>query len=261
MPVGAGFERRANEVYTWEGLKRGAAPFVLIQHTIAGRGELDFEGTRHKLLPGSTLVLSFPHANRYWLARGQTWEYFWIAFNGREALRIIRAVIDLKGPVLTPAADTVDHLAGACLDLVATADPAAGAVSARAYQALMALYDGAFGTAPVASTIAPPLARVCDYVADHLAEPLGVDRLAEIAGLSRAHFVRRFAAELGLSPSDFVFTERMEHASRLLTATDLSVVAIAAAAGFQNGNYFAKAFRRHVGLSPGDFRKQAVAAG
>lgn len=254
MAVGAGFEKRANEVYNWEGLKRGASPFVLIQHTIAGRGELEFEGARHRLVPGSTLVLSFPHANRYWLARGRTWEYFWIAFNGREALRIIRTIIDLKGPVVVPGGEAVDLMAGACLDLIATPEPMAGSVSASAYRAIMALHDGVFGTAAIADPLPAPLARVRDYVEAHLAEPLGIERLAEIAGLSRAHFVRRFTRGLGRSPSDFVFRARMEHASRLLLATDLPVAAIAAAAGFQNGNYFAKAFRRHTGHSPGTFR-------
>lgn len=258
MAAGAGFEKRANEVYNWEGLKRGEAPFVLIQHTIAGRGELEFEGARHRLTPGSTMVLSFPHANRYWLARGRTWEYFWIAFNGREALRVIRAIIDLKGPVVLPGPEAVDVMAGACLELMSTADPASGLVSASAYRALMALHDGVFGTTAVAEPVAAPVARVRDYVEAHLREPLGVERLAEIAGLSRAHFVRRFTRELGLGPADYVFRARMEHASRLLLATDLPVVAIAEAAGFQNGNYFAKAFRRHAGVSPGVFRQQAV---
>ena len=60
MGTGAGFERRFNEAYSWEGLKRGSAPFALIQHTIAGRGELNFGGTRHTLLAGDTMLLSEP---------------------------------------------------------------------------------------------------------------------------------------------------------------------------------------------------------
>ncbi len=56
MARGAGFERRFNEAYSWEGLKRGSQPFALIQHTIAGRGELDFEGTHHALTPGDTVI-------------------------------------------------------------------------------------------------------------------------------------------------------------------------------------------------------------
>ncbi len=261
MATGAGYEKRVNEVYNWEGLKRGEAPFVIIQHTIAGRGELDFAGTRHVLMPGRTMVLSFPHANRYWLDRGQTWEYFWIGANGREALRLMRAIIDLKGPVVQPGAAAVDQLAAACLRLIAAPEPRSGEVSAAAYQALMALHDGVFGAAPpTPETVSPPIARAQGFAAAHLGEPLGVERLARVAGLSRAHFVRRFSAEAGLSPSDYVFAQRMERATRLLLATDQPVNAIAAATGFAGGNYFAKAFRRVHGQSPREYRASATGA-
>jgi len=253
MATGAGYEKRVNEVYNWEGLKRGDAPFVILQHTIAGRGELDFAGTRHVLTPGQTMVLSFPHANRYWLDRGRTWEYFWIGANGREALRLMRAIIDLKGPVVTPSAQAVDRMAGACLRLLSAA-AASGEASAAAYDGLMALHDGLFGDAPGVAAVSAPVARAMEYVDAHLGEPLGIDRLAGVAGLSRAHFVRKFIAEAGKSPSDYVHGARMERATRLLIATDQPVVAIAAASGFANGNYFAKAFRRLNGLSPSAFR-------
>ncbi|WP_421761292.1 helix-turn-helix domain-containing protein [Devosia sp.] len=255
MATGAGFERRANEVYSWEGLKRGDAPFVVIQHTIAGRGELDFDGTRHALLPGSTMVLSFPHAHRYWLERAQSWEYFWIGANGREALRLARAIIDLKGPVITPAPSAVDRMAAACLKLIAHPDPLSGETSVQVYAALMALHDGLFGAAaPVGPVLAPQLARTLSFVDAHLGEPLGIDRLARVAGLSRAHFVRRFSEEVGQSPSDYVFTQRMARATRLLVATDQPVTTIAEATGFAGGNYFAKAFRRAHGQSPSEYR-------
>lgn len=258
MATGAGLEKRANEVYNWEGLKRGDAPFVILQHTIAGRGELDFAGTRHQLHPGSTMVLSFPHANRYWLDRGQTWEYFWIGINGREALRLVRTIIDLAGPVLSPAPAAVDRMAAACLGLIATPELSTGEASSLAYDALMALLDGQFGSVAPDLAPAPPIARAQAHIAAHLGEPLGVEKLARVAGLSRAHFVRRFAAEIGQSPSDYVFRQRMERATRLLLATDMPVSGIAAATGFAGGNYFAKAFRRLNGQTPSAYRAAAL---
>src|ERR1700753_832756 len=110
MATGAGYERRENETYSWEGSKRGA--FVVLQHTIAGRGELDYAGSRHALLPGDTMLLTSPHQHRYWLAPGQRWEYFWIGAQGREALRIARAVLDNAGPVLRLPGEAIDRLAG-----------------------------------------------------------------------------------------------------------------------------------------------------
>lgn len=255
MATGAGYERRANEVYSWEGLKRGDEPWVVIQHTIAGRGELDYAGTRYGLLPGSTMVLTFPHANRYWLGRGQSWEHFWIGINGREALRIARAIIDLRGPVLLPSPGAIDRMAAACLGLIAGGDRPSGEISARAYEAITALHDGLFGAEPAeAAEVPPAVAMVRSFVDAHLGEPLGVERLARMAGLSRWHFVRQFTRATGLPPSAYVSGRRIEHAARLLVATDSPVEAVSAVAGFSDANYFAKVFRRAYGVSPTAYR-------
>ena len=80
------------------------------------------------------------------------------------------------------------------------------------------------------------------------------DTLARVAGMSRAHFVRRFAAAYGVAPSDHVLARRMDRVERLLLATEMKVADIAKAAGFADPNYLAKAFRRHRGLSPLEFR-------
>lgn len=252
LPIGAGYERRENEVYDWEGSKRGA--FCLIQHTIAGRGALDYAGARHVLGPGDSMVLTFPYANRYWLEPGQSWEYFWIGLHGREALRLTRAVLEEKGPVIRPGPEIVDRLAAACLRL-ATEDLAIGQASALSYDAAMALLDASFAPLPESKASLPgPIRRAVALVEADLSQPLHVQRLADTAGLSRAHFVREFSAATGVPPAEYVFTRRMALAERLLLATDGTVEGIARAAGFSDGNYFAKAFRRVHGVAPNAYR-------
>ncbi len=257
MGTGAGFERRFNEAYSWEGTKRGAVPFALIQHTIAGRGELDFEGTRHRLEPGDTMLLSLPHRHRYWLAQGESWEYFWITLNGREALRVARAVLDAQGPVLRPGREAIDRLAASCLTLM-QGDVPIGEASAAAYAGIMAVHDGALGGAAEASSLPAALLRVQRHIEQNLSDSLGVERLAAVAQLSRAHFVRLFTASVGMAPSSYVLEQRMARAERLLIATDSSVAEIAATCGFPNANYFGKAFRRKRGTTPSAFRATAM---
>ena len=254
MTVGAGYERRENETYSWEGRRRG--PFCVIQHTIAGRGELDYAGTRHALLPGDTMLLNFPHANRYWLAPGQRWEYFWIGVNGHEALRVTRSVLDTAGPVLRLGSAYVDRLAAVCRTLILR-EPQAGEASALAYTAVMALHDGMLqGESASDDELPASIRRVLSYVAQHLGDRLDVERLAEIAGLSRAHFVRMFSSATGTSPSSYVAEQRLQMAQRLLTATDATIVDIAASCGFADGNYFAKVFRRQTHQTPTAFRSR-----
>ncbi len=60
MAISAGYEQRLNEVYSWDGLQRGNAPFLVVQHTLVGQGRLDFAGTQFQLMPGQTMVLTQP---------------------------------------------------------------------------------------------------------------------------------------------------------------------------------------------------------
>jgi AraC-like DNA-binding protein len=258
MAISAGYEQRINEVYSWDGLRRGDAPFLVVQHTLAGRGRLDFAGTAHTLTPGKTMLLSLPHAHRYWLERGQSWEYFWMVLNGREALRLAREAIDVAGPVLTPSTAVVDRLAAACLTLIERPDIEPGEASTAAYAALAALYDAAFSGPRIPRAELPaPIGRAMVYVEENLARPINVERMAGVAQMSRAHFVRQFTAVAGTAPSTFLFERRIERVERLLLATDMSVTAVAAATGFANANYLAKAFRRVHGVAPLDYRKAA----
>lgn len=251
----AGYEQRRAELYSWDGMKRGTEPFLVIQHTILGEGRLDFGGARHRLGVGQTMLVTMPHAHRYWLERGGHWEYFWFILSGREALRLAREVLAVAGPVLQPGPEGEARLAGACHGLL-TGGLSPAQASVLGYQALAVLHDAAFAGAGPRAALAPELARVLAHVEANLAGDLRVDALAHVAGLSRAHFVRRFAAEVGVPPSDLVFARRMDRVERLLTASEMKVADIARATGFADANYLAKAFRRHRGLSPMEFRAQ-----
>jgi AraC family transcriptional regulator len=248
-----GYEQRRNELYSWDGMKRGTEPFLVIQHTILGEGRLDFGGARYRLHLGQTMLVTMPHAHRYWLERGGHWEYFWFILSGREALRMARDVLAVAGPILQPGAEGEARLAGACLALLTQSQsPAQAAV--LGYQALAVLHDAAFAGAKPPVALATEMARVLSHIEANLGGDLRVDALAQVAGLSRAHFVRRFAGEVGMPPSDHVFARRMDRVERLLTASEMKIGDIARATGFADANYLAKAFRRHRGLSPVEFR-------
>lgn len=255
MSVSAGYEQRRNEVYSWDGTQRGNAPFLVIQHTTLGEGRLDYAGTRHRLTPGKTMLVTMPHTHRYWLERGGEWEYFWLLLNGREALRLAREILDISGPVLEITPSQTDRLASACLDVLKMQDASPGLASNAAYAAMTSLHDAVFGSRPPPENPLPAgLSRVIAHIETNIATPLPVDRLAAIADLSRAHFVRSFAATLGTAPSDYVLEKRLERVERLLLATEMSIADIADATGFADGNYMAKVLRRRRGMAPLEFR-------
>ena len=141
MPTSTGYEIRNNATYDWDGRKRGNTPFTVLQHTIAGAGNLRYENRSYRVREGETLLLLVPHNHRYWLEDGGRWEFFWISMNGDEALRIHRALLAVTGPVLKLQPETIEHLADCSLRLIRGGETP-GRASAIAYEAAMAVSYG-----------------------------------------------------------------------------------------------------------------------
>ena len=91
----------------------------------------------------------------------------------------------------------------------------------------------------------PPCVRRCvhDYIAAHLDQKITNDALAQIAGLSTAHFCAVFKQTEGMSPHRYVQQYRVGRAQQLLANTEMSLAEIADAAGFSNPSYCIHYFR------------------
>lgn len=255
MPTSAGHEIRTGTDYDWDGRRRGQTPFTILQHTISGAGNLRYENREYRLGPGDTMVLTVPHNHRYRVEPGGRWQFFWLSMNGKEALRLHRDVIEASGPVLRLSPAAIAHLARTCLMLLDGAAATPGRASAIAYDAAMALCDDVFGTPAGSDELRSAMRPVTAHIEANLGRELPVAELARVAGMSRAHFSRLFASSEGLPPAEYVLARRLEAAARLLAqGARLPVKEIAILTGFADPNYFAKAFRRHFGISPTEFR-------
>ena len=92
------------------------------------------------------------------------------------------------------------------------------------------------------------------YVENHFANRLSVSSLCRQFYLSKTKLYEISQAEFGMGISDYIRQRRIEEALRLLSTTEKKISQVAAEVGFQNANYFTRAFRREVGLTPGQYR-------
>lgn len=98
------------------------------------------------------------------------------------------------------------------------------------------------------------VARITTYLIDRLDENVSLQDVADHVGLSKFYVQRRFRSELGLSPHEFVLQARLKKARDLLRG-DTSLADIAYDCGFSSQQHMTNAFTRHMGLSPGRYRK------
>lgn len=103
------------------------------------------------------------------------------------------------------------------------------------------------------------LLRVAEAIAHierHFADPITLDELIDISGMSRRNFIRSFEATMGLPPITYLIRQRVRKAGKMLQQTDHSISQIALAVGFSDSNYFSRQFKLQTGQSPRDFRKK-----
>ena len=96
--------------------------------------------------------------------------------------------------------------------------------------------------------------RAIRHMKANVAQPLDLDRLAEIAAVSKFHFVRVFDQLTGTTPNHFLGCLRMQRAKELLLTTNMSITDICLEVGYTSLGSFSKTFNALVGFSPQDFR-------
>ena len=87
-----------------------------------------------------------------------------------------------------------------------------------------------------------------------------VRRLAQVSGVSEAHFARSFKDAFGVPPHRYLLTRRIEQAKTLLRDTDLSITEIAFQTGWNSLGTFGRTFRDVTGASPGELRAREKTA-
>ena len=98
--------------------------------------------------------------------------------------------------------------------------------------------------------------RVIFYIEQNYNEDLTLEELSKVAGFSKYHFHRIFKSIVNENISDYIRRVRLSNAS-LKFKTNLNVTQIAQTSGYETNASFSKAFKKHFGITPKEFSKNA----
>jgi LacI family transcriptional regulator len=107
----------------------------------------------------------------------------------------------------------------------------------------------------------PDFEAALSFIRRRACGKITVPEITKYLHVSRRVLERRFQTFLGRSPNDEIVRVRVERAKQLLAETGLTIAEIAAQVGFATASYLCQVFRRHVGVSPAEFRGTARAGG
>jgi AraC family transcriptional regulator len=232
--------------------------------------DLRYEGVKRHMPPPAGSISLLPAGSPAlwrWSGRKDTLNIY---LEPRLIGRVAAEAFDLDPARLTvPPLDGLDlpqlRAAMAAVDAEMTAGGAGGPLAAESLANVLAVHlirhvsaprraaRGRDGTLPRTR-----LRAVIEYIEEYLDAGPTLEQIAAVARLSPYHFARQFKAATGLPPHQYVIVRRVERAKHYLQAgTDLSLAEVAACAGFSDQSQLSRHFKRHVGVTPGQFRTPA----
>jgi len=105
------------------------------------------------------------------------------------------------------------------------------------------------------STIAE---QIMEWIETHYMEPFQLDELAQFIHLSPNHISALFKQVVGSSITEYLTARRIRQACWLLRTSDLSIQTIGIQIGLNNFSYFCQLFKRHVGVTPFQFKQSTI---
>lgn len=224
----------------------------LMLYVTRGKLNVKVEGQEYVVHEGEAAFFDC-HVNHTYYADGFT-AFHWIHFNGSNSAGIYRTFKEKQKSIVLAgekAAKVYEVLQNVISRYVNDTNIVESTISTELYQCLMLFL---FADEELMQEALSPVEQACKYIKDHYHENLSVKEIGDSVGLSPSHFSRLFKKETGVSPYEYLITERMNQAKHLLRTTSLSVKQIGYAIGYQGESNFTNTFTERIGLSPLNYR-------
>ncbi|MFS0724247.1 helix-turn-helix domain-containing protein [Paenibacillus sp. 1P07SE] len=101
------------------------------------------------------------------------------------------------------------------------------------------------------------IASIRHFIEQHANQPLTLEQMSRLCGMSVSAFTAKFRAATGSSLVDYKHQIQIRDACRLLMETDRKMTDIAYTVGFGDISFFNKIFKKHRGMTPREYRRQA----
>ena len=93
------------------------------------------------------------------------------------------------------------------------------------------------------------------YIHANYTEKIEIPHLAKLEGLSNSRYIVVFSKEMGKTPREYILDLRLARACDLLLSTDMEINQVGASSGYKDQYFFSKIFKKHMGISPQEYRK------
>lgn len=239
---------------------RGRPEHVLIL-CLAGAGRVHVAGTTHHLHAGGGIVLPPGRSHRYAADPDDPWTIFWFHFTGRRAgdylnaLRLTRRKSVFRVKEVDAVVEAFEDCYRQVLGGYTDGELTALTTSFARLLGLCRMLQRSDNARRHHSE--ERVLRTLRFMRSNLSRPVTLGELAGQASLSVPHFSALFQRQMRCPPMEFLIRLRMQRACELLISSDQPAHEIAAAIGYEDPFYFSRLFRKKVGISAREYRRNA----
>lgn len=239
--------------------KREGLSECLLLYTVAGEGLVEYRGKWIVLKPCQAVLLDC-REYQYYAPKGESWRFLWIHFSGKCAFDYASLLLcdgffplSLSGKI--PFQNYYDKLSSYASHFDLAGELEMSAVLHRLLTDLLRLKNSEQFSLKY-DQYQMGLEESISFLQEHFREELSVDQLAQISHLSKYHYIKVFKSYTGQTPYDYLLSFRFLQAKRMLLETRQTVGEVAQNTGFSDSKNFIACFKKKVGMTPLQFRKQ-----
>lgn len=230
----------------------------VLHYVIKGQGTYKVDGKSYQLKGGQGFLIE-PGALTYYEAdQEDPWEYIWIGFTGGLSESLLES-IGLGNDNLILSTEHGQELR----DLIEMMLRFNQNTLADQFmlQSLLCSFLEVLSRNSLQSLEVKPLhvnsyvQQAVNYIENNFSSNITIQSIADYINIDRSYLFYLFKKERGCSIQQYLTDYRISYAKTILESTDYSVEAVCYACGYRNPETFTKAFKKHVGMAPGQFRK------
>jgi AraC family transcriptional regulator of arabinose operon len=228
---------------------------IILHFIIKGKGIIRLNNRQYNIHEHQIFLIPDSVRTFYQADKDDPWEYIWIHIGGPKIPLILKeAGLTPEHPVYTPL-DHYKKIEDLAMEILKHYK--------RQYYCVGTLYricdymieNSSAREEKEQNNSLLYVKNVINYIQLKYSEPIKIDTIAMSLGLNRSYLTRLFKEATGYSLQEYLLTYRMKMAVKLLADESISVNEIASDVGYNDTFTFSKAFKRHFGCSPTDYRK------
>lgn len=238
-------------------------PYYYLICVIDGQGTFIQNGQTY-LLRKNDIFCLFPQVtHEYYTVPEEPLHKIFFAFDGKKALHLLERIgLRPHSPHASNvlSAETIELLEQ-FMELASEADaPNTDLARLSVFYQIWDRFAASAAPSPTDDERAVTwMQKGLEYMDIHYAEGISVERVSEYVGVNRTHFTKQFHKIYGTTPIQYIQNLKMNEAKLLLEQTSYTLSEIASSIGFPDLFSFSKAFKKHSGISPTQYRKQLAA--